>query len=70
MIMAIRTGFQENYGRFEKSGREFDVRFWQQAGNEAIFEAARELIIDHLILRQGHAHEPRLQRSVESFQRL
>jgi hypothetical protein len=68
--MIARAGLQENYGRFAESGREFDVRFWQQAGDEAIFEAARQLILDYTLLREGHAKQPRLQRTAESFQRL
>jgi hypothetical protein len=45
----------------------FDINFWQSQGPEAIFQAAFEMIMDYLILRDGHADEPRLQRSIESF---
>jgi hypothetical protein len=45
----------------------FDIDFWQAQGVEAIFQAALEMALDYLILRDGHADEPRLQRSIESF---
>jgi hypothetical protein len=68
--MSTPAEINEYYGPFAESGRDFDVRFWQEAGDEAIFEAARGLILDYILLREGHADQPRLQRTVESFQRL
>ena len=59
----------ERYGKLEDHDRSFDKRFWREAGPEAIFDAAYGLIKDYLLLKTGHADEPRLQRSVESFQK-
>jgi hypothetical protein len=58
---------QERYGKLEEHDRSFDKRFWQEAGPKAIFDAAYDMIKDYLLLKTGHADEPRLQRSVESF---
>jgi hypothetical protein len=50
--------------------RSFDVEYWQRQGPDAIFRAAWELV------EVAHRHKGlnpddlRLQRSVESFQRL
>ena len=65
MLMPI----QEHYGKLEDHDRSFDKQFWQDAGPKAIFDAAYDLIKDYLLLNTGHADEPRLQRSVESFQK-
>ena len=45
----------------------FDIDFWQSQGDQAIFQAALDMIWDYLILRYGHVDKPRLQRTVESF---
>lgn len=59
----------EFYGRLEESDRSFDLFFWQEQGLEAIFKAAEDLIIDYLLVKEGYAHKPRLQRTVESFKK-
>ena len=60
---------QERYGKLgEEDG--FDVAFWQSQSPEVLFEAASQLIRDYLLLKDGYADEPRLQRTVESFQKL
>jgi hypothetical protein len=59
----------ERYGRWDEADRSFDRDFWQRQGDLAIFEAARELIRDYLLLTTGNADEPRLQRTVERFKR-
>ena len=48
----------------------FDRDFWQSQGPAAIFDAALEIVLDEIMLKTGHADEPRLQRTVESFQKL
>jgi hypothetical protein len=53
-------------GRFP--GREFDVEFWQEQGDEAIFSAAWEMV--ETAERLKHDREPTLQRTVTSFKRL
>jgi hypothetical protein len=59
----------ERYGRWAEADRSFDRDFWQRQGDLAIFEAARDLIRDYLLLTTGNADEPRLQRTVERFER-
>jgi hypothetical protein len=59
---------QENYGKLGEDD-DFDFTFWQRQPPEAIFEAAFDMIKDYLLLKEGYADEPRLQRTVESFQK-
>ena len=58
---------QENYGRFEADDRRWDIAFWQRQGSAAIFDAVWGMILDHRLLTQRDATEPRLQRTVEHF---
>ena len=60
----------EAYRRIGDPDDRFDIDFWQSQGDLAIFQAARQLVLDAQILKNGHADEPRLQRTVESFHRL
>jgi hypothetical protein len=57
---------RESYGRLGEDD-DFDLRFWQSQPVEAIFDAAFEIVKDYLLLKEGHADQPRLQRTVESF---
>jgi hypothetical protein len=59
----------EHYGRWSADTRSFDTVFWQSQGDTAIFEAAEQMIRDYLFLRTGNADTPRLQRTVERFER-
>ena len=58
---------REAYRRIGDEDDRFDIEFWQSQGDQAIFQAALEMIQDYLSIRHGHADEPRLQRTVESF---
>ena len=58
---------KEAYRRIGDDADRFDIEFWQSQGDQAIFEAATNMILDYLLIRQGHADNPRLQRTVESF---
>ncbi len=58
---------KEAYRRIGDPDDRFDIEFWQSQGETAIFEAAREIILDYLILRYGNADQPGLQRTVECF---
>jgi len=58
---------RESYRRMGDETDRFDIEFWQAQGDQAIFEAALDMIRDYLIIRYGHADEPRLQRTVEHF---
>jgi hypothetical protein len=62
----MREG-SESCRRIGYADDRFDVEFWQSQGDQAILEAALEMILDHLILRYGYVDQPRLQRTVESF---
>lgn len=59
--------FEEEYGALQENDRSFDRRFWQKQGAKAIFEAAYDMIKDYLLLKENHADEPRIQRTLESF---
>lgn len=54
----VRDGFPD---------RTFDIEFWQQQGDEAIFRAAWEMVIVAEEFKNGR--EPRLQRTVTRVQR-
>jgi hypothetical protein len=58
---------RESYGRFGDNEGRFDIEFWQWQGDQAIFDAALDMILDYLMIRHGHVDKPRLQRIVESF---
>ena len=52
----------------ERAGRDFDVAFWQELGDTAIFEAAWDLVVTAELLRNPDA-ELRLQRSITVLKR-
>lgn len=60
---------QERYGKLGEED-DFDGAFWQSQPPEVLFEAASQLIRDYLLIKEGYADEPRLQRTVESFQKI
>ena len=60
----------ERYGKIGDPKNRFDIEFWQSQGAQAIFQAALELVLDAQRTKCGHAVEPRIQRTVESYQRL
>jgi hypothetical protein len=55
-------------GEGQFPGREFDIEFWQEQGDEAIFQAAWEMVV--LAERLKYDREPTLQRTVTSLKRL
>ena len=59
----------ESYGKLGDD-RSFDRNFWQEQGPKAIFDAAYDIIQDYLLIRKDYADKPRLQRTVESFQKI
>ena len=61
---------KEAFGKIGDKDDKFDIQFWQSQGEIAIFNAAMEMVFDYLTLRQGYADEPRLQRTIESFQKI
>jgi hypothetical protein len=58
----------ENYGKLGRDA-DFSLAFWRSQPPEVVFEAAYALIKDYLLLKEGYADEPRLQRTVEAFRR-
>ncbi len=48
--------------------RDFDIEFWQEQGDEAIFRAAWEMVEDTEDFK--HGRKPTLQRAVTSLKRL
>jgi hypothetical protein len=65
--MAIMKKIKESYRQIGDEDDRFDIEFWQSQGDQAIFDAAMEMIQDYLMIRYGHADKPRLQRTVEHF---
>lgn len=63
------TEILESYQKLGADDDQFDIVFWQAQGDEAIFQAALEMILDSLILKGKNVDEPRLQKSVESFEK-
>jgi len=60
----------ESYRRMDDQDDRFDIEFWQKQGDQAIFDAALDMIVDYLALRYGHVDKPRLQKTVEYFGKL
>lgn len=48
--------------------RQFDIEFWQEQGDEAIFAAAWELV--ELAEEMKHGRKPTLQRTVTALKRI
>ncbi len=61
---------EENYQHIKDERSSFDIRFWQSQGERAIFEAASDMLHDYFLIRGKDAGEYRLQRTVESFQKV
>jgi len=57
----------ESYGSIGDNEDHFDIDFWQRQGDQAIFNAALDMIMDYLLVRHGYVDKPRLQRTIESF---
>lgn len=61
---------QERYQKIEGSDRSFDIQFWQAQGDMAIFAAVSDMIHDYYLVRGIDADELRIERTVESFQKM
>jgi len=66
----IMSDFIEAYKAIGDEEEDFDIAFWQAQGDEAIFDAVMQMILDAELIRNGYAEEPRLDRTIESYQRL
>jgi hypothetical protein len=60
----------ERYGSMRELDRSFDIEYWQRQGDAAIFRAAWELVESYWRALGRDPDELRLQRSVETFQKL
>jgi len=60
----------ERKGKLEDLDRSFDLEFWQTQTDAARFAAAWELVVTAYQIQGKDVRQLRLQRSVESFQRL
>ena len=60
----------ERRGKLADLDRSFDLHYWQAQSDTARFEAAWELVLTAQRMQGRHVRQLRLQRSVESFQRL
>jgi hypothetical protein len=60
----------ERYGTMRELDRSFDIEYWQRQGDAAIFRAAWELVESYWRASGRDPNELRLQRSVETFQKL
>ena len=69
MEKQVRNGVIERYGRLSELDRSFDREFWQRQTARARFDATWELIVHACRVKDKNVREPRLQRSVETFQR-
>jgi hypothetical protein len=60
----------EAYRKIGDPDDRFDIEFWQRLGPTAIFKAALDLIQDAQIVKQGHADEPRIDKTIERYCKL
>jgi hypothetical protein len=47
--------------------RDFDLLFWQRVGDQGIFEAAWEMVLDLAKWKQPHGNKSRLRRTIASL---
>lgn len=61
-------------GKLVRAGSEeadrMDWEFWRSVGAEGRFSAAWEMVAEMYAMRGGDGSQPRLQRSIQSIQRL
>lgn len=61
--------FIERLGELSEAGN-FDREFWKQAGHEARFAAAADMVVETELFRGKNASELKLKRNVEILQRI
>ena len=59
-----------NIARSFKEAEDFDQKFWRQAGSQARFAAAYEILKDYMKVKGKNASSLRLRRSVQNIERL
>ena len=70
MLKTKTQPIMERKGKLEDLDRSFDLEFWQTQTDAARFAAAWELVVTAYQIQGKDVRQLRLQRSVESFQRL
>jgi hypothetical protein len=63
-----QSAIVERFARMDDAD-DFDHQFWKTQSDESKLKAAHQMVLDYLLLSTGSADEPRLDRTVESFQR-
>lgn len=59
----------ERKGRIEEMDRSFDIEFWQRLGDQAIFDAAWEMVVFANKFKGRDASELRFQRTIRKVKR-
>ena len=60
----------ERLSRVDEQDRSFDIEYWQRQDSEARFSAAWELVVFAQERKGGNVSELRLQRTIESIERV
>jgi hypothetical protein len=60
----------ERYGAMRELDRSFDIEYWQRQGDAALFRAAWELVESYWRTLGRDPNKLRLQRSIETFQKM
>jgi hypothetical protein len=68
MSTSNSSGWKTRLGGPGFPDRSFDVKFWQEQGDEAIFAAAWEMV--ELAEKVNHGRKPTLQRTVTSLRQI
>ena len=68
MGRAYHSAWKTRLVEGEVPDRSFDIEFWQEQGDEAIFAAAWELV--ELAEETSHGTKPTLQRTATSLKRI
>jgi hypothetical protein len=65
----MAKGYFEQRRKIEELDRSFDLEFWQAQPPQARFAASWDLVLTVWHIKGKDVRQPRLQRSVECFQR-
>jgi hypothetical protein len=67
MSIPQNSGWKTRLVEREFPDRSFDIEFWQEQGDEAIFAAAWELVE---LAEEAHGRKPTLQRTATTLKRI
>jgi hypothetical protein len=68
MIIPQNSGWKTRLVKRKFPDRSFDIEFWQEQGDEAIFAAAWDLV--ELAEEFNYGRKPRLQRTATALKRI